>query len=334
MFAIEAILKLVAYGGQYFSTGFGRNEKKCGPLCCKYIDAWNIFDLAIVLGTTVGILVSALYPVDIESVSGIIRTFRLLRIFRLIRGLRGVRMLLDTIVTAMPGVFNVFVLLMFFVIIFAIVGMQLFAKTAYGDALNDYANFRGVFVGILTLLRGSTGENWNGIMHDVGRETPDCVSTSELNFNASMCGFCDFADGVDAWEACMDCLPLNGCGNPITSTLFWYLFTLMITFVLLNVTIAVVLEAWEEAEVTEEAQLKEDAMLAFCAAWERYDPGGNHFIPLHLLPNLLQVRQCRRYSSSIRWFSLLIRVMFARLPCAGPTQPDGLPRAACVRSTG
>ena len=71
--------------------------------------------------------------------------------------------------------------------------------------------------------------------------------------------------------------------------MFWYIFTLVITLTLLNVCIAVVLEAWEEAEMTEEAKLKEDAMVDFCAAWQRYDPAGSQHIRLEQLPKLLQV---------------------------------------------
>eukprot|EP00750_Incisomonas_marina_P023877 INCI5064.11.p1 GENE.INCI5064.11~~INCI5064.11.p1 ORF type:complete len:1600 (-),score=279.45 INCI5064.11:3730-8529(-) len=291
-FVLEAILKLTAYGAQYFSDGIGYDQTTCcGRLCCKYADVWNIFDLCIVIGTAVGILVSSLLPVDIHTVAGIIRTFRLLRIFRLLRGVRGVKMLLDTIVTAMPGVANIFVLLSFFVVIFSIVGVQLFATIAYGSALNDYANFRSFFVAMLTLLRGSTGENWNGIMHDMNRQTDGCVPTDDLNFNATMCGFCNFAsdDGSDwASKACENCVPLNGCGSPYASTAFWYIFTLVVSFTLLNVCIAVVLEAWEEAEFTEDAKLKEEAMLAYCAAWQRYDPKAKQYISLEKLPKLLQ----------------------------------------------
>ena len=192
-FALEAILKLVGYGAQYFSTAAGYGVDSCGRMCCKYADVWNIFDLLIVIGSAIGILVSALLPVQIQTVAGVIRSFRLLRIVRLLRGVRGVKMLLDTILTAMPGVANVFVLLIFFVIIFSIVGIQLFATIGYGSALNEHANFRSFFVALLTLLRGSTGENWNGVMHDMARQPTACTPAIDVTFNASVCGFCEFA---------------------------------------------------------------------------------------------------------------------------------------------
>ena len=284
VFAVEAIIKLLGFGGQYFSTSRGG-----GRDCARYLDAWNVFDLCIVIGTSIGILLSSLLPVDIQAIAGIIRTFRLLRIVRLLRGVRGLKVLLNTIAVAMPAVVNIFVLLLLFLMIFAIMGIQLFATVAHGDALNDYANFQDFFVAMLTLLRGSTGENWNGVMHDMSRETDGCVPATSMPFNATMCGFCLWApDSEWPGQMCRDCDPLNGCGNPVTAKIFWYLFTLVVTYTLLNVCIAVILEAWENAETTEGANIKEEAMVAYCSEWQKYDPDGKHYIPLTELPTLLQ----------------------------------------------
>ena len=284
VFALEAIIKLLGFGGQYFSTSRGG-----GRDCARYLDAWNVFDLCIVIGTSIGILLSSLLPVDIQAIAGIIRTFRLLRIVRLLRGVRGLKVLLNTIAVAMPAVVNIFVLLLLFLMIFAIMGIQLFATVAHGDALNDYANFQDFFVAMLTLLRGSTGENWNGIMHDMSRITDNCRPTNEMEFNSSMCGYCLYAPESE-WpgQACVECVPLDGCGSPITSKFFWYFFTLVVTYTLLNVCIAVILEAWENAETTEGANIKEEAMVAYCSEWQKYDPDGKHYIALTELPTLLQ----------------------------------------------
>ncbi len=48
-----------------------------------------------------------------------------------------------------------------------------------------------------------------------------------------------------------------------------YIFTFLITFILLNVCIAVVLEAWEDAETTDSAEISDEALIDFCAAWQR-----------------------------------------------------------------
>ncbi len=292
LFALEVVLKLVGYGVQYFSVAAGYADAKtaCGSLVFKYADWWNIFDLFVLIGSAVAVAATAVLSVENQA-AGVIRSFRLLRVFRLLRGIRGLRALMDTILTAMPGVANVFVVLLFFVTIFSIVGIQLFATVGYAVALTDTANFRSFFVALLTLLRGSTGENWNGIMHDLGRAREGCIS--DPVFNASVCGFCEFAPQLDegGWRGhqCLGCEPLAGCGTPAAAYVFWYFFTLVVTLTLLNVCIAVALEAWEQAQLTEEAALKEDALMAFSAAWQRYDPTGRQYIRLEKLPKLLQV---------------------------------------------
>ena len=52
------------------------------------------------------------------------------------------QVLLNTIVTAMPAVVNIFGLLAFFLLIFATVGVQVFALIEHGDALNEYVHVK------------------------------------------------------------------------------------------------------------------------------------------------------------------------------------------------
>jgi voltage-dependent calcium channel L type alpha-1D len=284
LFVLEACIKLIGFGGQYFSTA-----RSGGRDCARYVDGWNVFDLTIVMGTTLGILLSALSSIDIGAMTAIIRTFRLLRIVRLLRGVRGLKVLLNTIVVAMPAVVNVFMLLVLVLVIFAIMGIHLFAGVAHSDSLNEHANFEDFFVALLTLLRGSTGEGWNALMHDMSAEQPGCVDVADLTFNASMCGYCHYnQDPLLVGYPCEDCIPLNGCGNAVAAKIFWYVFTLVVTYMLLNVCVAVILEAWENAETTESAEIKEEALTAYCAEWQKYDPDGKQYMPLTELPMLLQ----------------------------------------------
>ena len=78
-------------------------------------------------------------------------------------------------------------------------------------------------------VRCSTGEGWNGIMYDVA-STSDCSDTPE-------------------WDDPV----ASGCGTPV-SYLFFYSFTLLVTFVMLNVFIAVIL-----GEIVRVCRLSRDA---------------------------------------------------------------------------
>jgi hypothetical protein len=51
---------------------------------------------------------------------------------------------------------------------FTITGMDLFGHISLGKNghINENVNFKGFSVGFMVLLRASTGEDWNSIMHD------------------------------------------------------------------------------------------------------------------------------------------------------------------------
>lgn len=68
VFNVEAVMKLIALGKKYFK------------------DYWNLFDLFVVLGTNIGIVISfSLTTVDVSSTASIVRAFRIMRIFKLVK---------------------------------------------------------------------------------------------------------------------------------------------------------------------------------------------------------------------------------------------------------
>merc|ERR1711998_227603 len=54
--------------------------------------------------------------------------------------------------------------------VYTVLGMSFFGDVSFNQGYyqlyNEHANFRFFHTGILTLFRMSTGESWNGIMHD------------------------------------------------------------------------------------------------------------------------------------------------------------------------
>lgn len=96
----------------------------------------------------------------------------------------------DALIATLPGLCNVFILLCLLFFIYAVIGMQLFAKIAYNGVYEEHASFRNFGLIILTLLRFSTGENWNGYMYDVAHAgSDDCEPDPEYEENT--CGFND-----------------------------------------------------------------------------------------------------------------------------------------------
>jgi len=158
LFMLEASVKIAALGGeQYFRSNM------------------NTFDFGIVLMSAVGIIldygVGTVSPAIKRQVT-VIRALRIVRIFRLVQRIKGIRRLLETLLYTLPSLGNVAVLLALVLFMFTVLGMSFFGKhvplgQGYYGLYNDHANFRSFWVGFFTLFRMSTGESWNGIMHDV-----------------------------------------------------------------------------------------------------------------------------------------------------------------------
>merc|ERR1712196_652129 len=85
----------------------------------------------------------------------------------------------------MPSLVNVGIILVLLYFIFAIIGMNLFSGIKYGDFLNDDANFDTFLKSMNTLFRASTGESYNGIMHETMIAPPYCEEGTN-------CGMADF----------------------------------------------------------------------------------------------------------------------------------------------
>jgi hypothetical protein len=71
---------------------------------------------------------------------------------------------------------NVFALLLLVYFIFAILANFMFGDVSVGEVIDDYTNFRTFGTSMLTLIRASTGEDWNYIMRDTSyTEADNCI---------------------------------------------------------------------------------------------------------------------------------------------------------------
>jgi hypothetical protein len=82
-------------------------------------DGWNILDFIIVISAYVSIIFSSGVELNL------LRIFRVLRPLRTISGIEGLRVLVTSLIAAMPLLANTIIILLFFFLIFAIGGLQL-----------------------------------------------------------------------------------------------------------------------------------------------------------------------------------------------------------------
>eukprot|EP00919_Chromeraceae_sp_WS-2016_P046321 GHVR01110071.1.p1 GENE.GHVR01110071.1~~GHVR01110071.1.p1 ORF type:complete len:491 (+),score=101.81 GHVR01110071.1:113-1585(+) len=130
IFNFEAAVKIFAYGFKRYFT-----------------DGWNIFDFIIILVTNVAILVQSSLDGSegFSSIVPVVRAFRVGRVLRMIRQASGLRVIFQTMLNVIPSLGNISGVVLLMLVIFAILGMNLFGKVKYGDSdggINPNANFQ------------------------------------------------------------------------------------------------------------------------------------------------------------------------------------------------
>ncbi|CAI2364628.1 unnamed protein product [Moneuplotes crassus] len=164
LFALEAILKLIAYGTVYFTS------------------SWNNFDFFVVISSLFEILLTYLSSSSFQiltvgpQLARVLRILRVSRLLRLINKYKGLQTLIQTITFSISSLINVFALLLLVFFIYAILGVFIFSGVTEGEVISEYKNFRNFHQAMLILLMILTGEDWNKIMYDLSRTEPDCVS--------------------------------------------------------------------------------------------------------------------------------------------------------------
>ena len=118
-------------------------------------DKFNVFDFVIVI---VGILEMALQNGGLT----VLRAFRLVRVLRSIRILRTykrMKVLMENVAKGLGTMFWFSAVLLLFVFIFSVLGMQLFGGTAgFEDARNNFDDLGSASLAVFSML---TADGWH-----------------------------------------------------------------------------------------------------------------------------------------------------------------------------
>eukprot|EP00755_Sulcionema_specki_P039239 Sspe_Gene.24208::Locus_9544_Transcript_1_1_Confidence_1.000_Length_4909::g.24208::m.24208/K04851/CACNA1D; voltage-dependent calcium channel L type alpha-1D len=241
VFIMEAATKLYAWRTTYFR------------------DSWNRFDFLLVILAVSGILLqlaSTDFFID-PSVLRVFRIIRVIRIVRLIRTSRGMRVLLETLWYSLPYLSNIGLFLGLLFFIYATLGRNLFHSVRYGEYLSYHANFDHFWTALLLLFRTCTGENWNGIMHDLMVQPPDCT-------------------------------PDVDCGPPSwIPPVYFCTFLLIAAQVMFNLFIAIILDNFSTTIDIERSKVNMSDLNRFLTCWGMFDPDAKLLISTFRFPDLL-----------------------------------------------
>lgn len=97
----------------------------------------------------------------------VLRCVRLLRIFKVTKHWTSLRNLVASLINSMRAIASLLLLLFLFIVIFALLGMQVFGgKFNFPDKDKPEANFDSFYQSLLTVFQILTGEDWNEVMYD------------------------------------------------------------------------------------------------------------------------------------------------------------------------
>uniref|UniRef100_A0A8C2KZY5 Voltage-dependent L-type calcium channel subunit alpha n=1 Tax=Cyprinus carpio TaxID=7962 RepID=A0A8C2KZY5_CYPCA len=149
LFTLEMLMKIYSFGFQIY-----------------FMALFNRFDCFVVCG---GILETVLVEMDVIPPIGIsvLRCVRLLRIFKVTRHWAALSDLVSSLLNSMKAICSLLLLLFLFLIIFALLGMQLFGgKFNFDETQMKRSTFDTFPSALLTCFQILTGEDWNSVMYD------------------------------------------------------------------------------------------------------------------------------------------------------------------------
>jgi hypothetical protein len=203
VFTIECILKFFAFGFKFFK------------------DAWNVFDLIVVLASFLDIIMEYSMTSNLKflrigpQLARVLRVVRVSRMFRLVNKYKGFEALLSVLEFALPALMNVLLLLLIVFFIFAVLAVFLFHKIKEGIIINEYFNFNNFGYSLFTLFKMATGEDWNVLMYDTTRTAKE------------------------------GCIAGKTCGSKL-NILFFLVFIIFVSYIMLNLFILVILEEFDK----------------------------------------------------------------------------------------
>ncbi|XP_031720815.1 voltage-dependent R-type calcium channel subunit alpha-1E isoform X1 [Anarrhichthys ocellatus] len=147
LFLAEMFLKMYGLGFRlYFHSSF------------------NCFDCGVIVGSIFEVVWGFFRPGMSFGIS-VLRALRLLRIFKITKYWASLRNLVVSLMSSMKSIISLLFLLFLFIVVFALLGMQLFGGRFIFE---DYTptNFDTFPAAVMTVFQILTGEDWNEVMYD------------------------------------------------------------------------------------------------------------------------------------------------------------------------
>uniref|UniRef100_A0A671TIR5 Voltage-dependent N-type calcium channel subunit alpha n=1 Tax=Sparus aurata TaxID=8175 RepID=A0A671TIR5_SPAAU len=164
LFMSEMLIKMYGLGIQpYFHSSF------------------NCFDCVVIVGSIFEVVWATIKPGTSFGIS-VLRALRLLRIFKVTKYWAPLRNLVVSLLNSMKSIISLLFLLFLFIVVFALLGMQLFGGQFNFEGGTPPTNFDTFAAAIMTVFQILTGEDWNMVMYD-GIESQGGVNDKGMVFS-------------------------------------------------------------------------------------------------------------------------------------------------------
>ncbi|XP_050686147.1 muscle calcium channel subunit alpha-1-like isoform X34 [Eriocheir sinensis] len=150
LFTCEMLLKMYSLGFQGY-----------------FVSLFNRFDCFVVISSITEVVLTSTEIMPPLGVS-VLRCVRLLRVFKVTKYWRSLSNLVASLLNSIQSIASLLLLLFLFIIIFALLGMQVFGGRFNFNATEDKPrhNFDNFVQAMLTVFQILTGEDWNVVMYD------------------------------------------------------------------------------------------------------------------------------------------------------------------------
>ncbi|XP_075538386.1 sodium leak channel non-selective protein na [Dermacentor variabilis] len=226
----------------------------------------NRYDLFVTFLGVIWVIMHFMMMNDFSNSFGFVVV--ILRFFTITGKHATLKMLMLTVVVSVYKSFFIIMGMFLLILFYALTGVILFGNVKFGEHIGRQANFKTAPNGMAMLFRIVTGEDWNKIMHDCMVSPP----------------YCTLADNY--WE--------TDCGNFTGSLIFFCSFYVIITYIVLNLLVAIIMENFSLFYSNEEDALLSYADIRnFQNTWNMVDIQQRGLIPIKRVKFVLRLLKGR-----------------------------------------
>lgn len=226
----------------------------------------NRYDLLVTVLGVMWIFIHSTFKNDLSYFIGFMVV--VLRFFTITGKHATLKMLMLTVGVSVCKSFFIIFGMFLLVFFYALAGTIIFGTVKYGEGIGRRANFESPVTGVAMLFRIVTGEDWNKIMHDCMIQPPYCTPADNY------------------WE--------TDCGNFTGSLVYFCTFYVIITYIVLNLLVAIIMENFSLFYSNEEDALLSYADIRnFQNTWNVVDIHQRGVIPVRRVKFILRLLKGR-----------------------------------------